>query len=516
MRRRPWLLFLFVALVRPAGNPLHGSIEPGTGIMRRFTLVIGANYGGSGRERLRYAVSDAKSMIHVMETLGGVSPDDSRLLVEPGREALLWELGRLRERLSRLRPFQPRLEVLIYYSGHADADHLLLGRERVSFRELRGLLQELKADVRVAILDSCASGAFIRAKGGRMRPPFLFDAAFDMKGYAVLTSSSADEASQESERIRGSFFTRSLVTGLRGAADASGDGRVTLSEAYQFAFAETLRQTEKTQGGPQHPSYDIQMSGTGDVVLTDLRHGDAHLRLGSDVAGRVFIHDQADALVMEFSKPSGTVVELGLVRGRYRLVAVSDSDVREAEVELAAGETRELGNDRFTRTEILDAIARGDQEIKRAGRPGARKPLHFHAHFYGKLSRYEGHSTFMPGMQLGVNLGRSLALGLVGFGRTGPVTNSRPPFWGVAVDYAIWEMGRLGLRLRTVAGFMFKDREDELARRMSTVVEPGFGLAWTLSRRLKLTTQASLDFVNGDNDDLRRFSWGLGLELCRQ
>ncbi len=516
MRRTPWRFLLIAALLLAAADPLGGAHEPGSGARRRLSLVIGANDGGQGRERLRYAVADAKSMIHVLESLGGVSPDDSRLLVEPGREALLWELGRLRERLARLRPHQPRLEVLVYYSGHADADNLLLGRERVSFRELRALLQELEADVRVAILDSCASGAFIRSKGGRMRPPFLFDAAFDMKGYAVMTSSSADEASQESERIRGSYFTRSLLTGLRGAADASGDGRVTLSEAYQFAFAETLRQTEKTQGGPQHPSYDIQMSGTGDVVLTDLRQGDAHLRLSRDLAGRVFIHDRADALVMEFPKPSGTVVELGLVRGRYRLIVVSDSDVREAEVELAAGETRELGDDRFRRTEILDAIARGDREIKREGRAGARKPLHFHAHFYGKLSRYEGHSTFMPGMQLGATLGRSLALGLVGFGRTGPEANSRPPFWGLAVDYTIVQMGRLGLRLRTIAGFMYRDREDELAKRLSTVVEPGFGLAWALSRRLKLTTQASLDFVNGDNDDLRRFSWGLGLELCRQ
>jgi len=46
--------------------------------------------------------------------------------------------------------------------------------------------------------------------------------------------------------------------GLRGAADASGDGRVTLGESYQFAFQETLAQTTTTQGGAQHPAYDIR------------------------------------------------------------------------------------------------------------------------------------------------------------------------------------------------------------------------------------------------------------------
>ena len=514
MKRKAWRIILCAGILFATSDVLRSSHEPGA--MRRLSLVIGANYGGPGRARLRYAVADAKAMVQVLENLGGVSPDDSRLLVEPGREALLREMGRLRERLARLRQQPGRLEVFVYYSGHADADHLLLGRDRVSYTELRDGLQALSADVRVAILDSCASGAFLRLKGGQKRPPFLFDAAYDMKGIAVMTSSSADEASQESERIRGSFFTRTLITGLRGAADTSGDGRVTLGECYQYAFTETLRQTERTTAGPQHPSYDIQMAGTGDVVITDIRQVGSLLRLGRGVAGRVFIHGPADALVMEFPKAAGSKIDLALGRGRYRLIVVGDGDIREAEVELAAAESRELDDGQFRRTEIVDAIARGDQEINRVGWPEMRKKLHFYAHFYGKLARYEGHWTFMPGMQLGGRLGRSLAFGLVGFGGIGPEANSRPPFWGLAVDYALLEKGRLGLRLRTVAGFMYKNKEDELAKLLSLVVEPGFGLSWALSHRLNLTTQVSLDFVDGTNDNLRRFSWGLGLELCRQ
>jgi len=515
MMRRARSLILAAGLAL-AAVPFIGAAENGNGAIQRLALVIAANDGGPGRPRLRYAVSDARAMIHVLENLGGVSADDSRLLLEPSRETLLWETGRLRQRSERLRREERRLEVLIYYSGHSDEDGLLLGREKFSYRELRAVLQELAADVRIAILDSCASGAFLRAKGGRPRPPFLFDAANDMKGFAVMTSSSADEASQESERIRGSFFTRALITGLRGAADATHDGRVTLSEAYQYAFNETLRQTEKTSGGPQHPSYNIQMAGTGDVVLTDVRRGEALLRLGRQVAGRVFVHDPSGALVMEFHKPAGSAMEMGLDAGRYRLIVVTDGEIRETETVLVSGDDRELDADRFRRAEIIDAIARGDREIRSQGWPPARKTLHFYAHFFGKLSRYEGRWTFMPGMQLGGRLGRSLAFGLVGFGRVGPETDSRPPFWGLAVDYAAVEKGRLGLRLRTVAGFMYKGKEDELARRLSLVVEPGFGLAWALSHRLNLTTQVSLDFVNGTNDQLRRFSWGLGLELCRQ
>jgi hypothetical protein len=514
--KRKMAFLVFSIFLASAVWPLSGSPESGKDTVRRLSLIIGANNGGPGRDKLRYAVTDARAMIQILESLGGVSPDDSRLLVEPDRQTCLWEFGRLRERIWRLREEHSRLEAFIYYSGHSDEDNIMLGREKISYRELRDQLQGLAADVRITILDSCASGAFIRAKGGQKRPPFIFDAAYDMRGFAVMTSSSADEASQESERIKGSFFTHYLITGLRGAADTSGDGRVTLSEAYQYAFSETLRHTEKTSRGPQHPSYNIQMSGTGDVVLTDIRRSASVLRLSRGVAGRIFIHGQDSVLVMEFLKAAEAELALCLDRGRYRLIAVTESDIREAEVELADGEIRVLADEQFSRAEIIDAIARGDQVIRSEGWKNRKKSLQFYMGFHGKLSRYEGHWSFLPGVQFGVMLNRSLALGLVGFGKTSSQSFNRPPFWGLTVDYLFLEKGRLQFKLRTTSGFMYKNIEDEMAKRMSLVLEPGAGLAWALSDQLKIVSQISLDFVNGTNDHLRRYSWGLGLEFFRQ
>ena len=147
-----------------------------------------------------------------------------------------------------------RLELVMYYSGHSDTEGLLLGPERFSYRELKKSLDTLPADVRIAILDACSSGAMTRQKGGTKRPPFMVDASNRVHGYAVLTSSSEDEAAQESDRIRASFFTHYLISGLRGAGDLSEDGRVTLNEAYHFAFHETLTRTQRTLGGAQHPA----------------------------------------------------------------------------------------------------------------------------------------------------------------------------------------------------------------------------------------------------------------------
>ena len=131
------------------------------------------------------------------------------------------------------------------------------------------------------ILDSCRSGALLALKGGTLGQPFDIRLADDLvsTGEAMIASSAADEAALESSEIGGSFFSHHFISGLRGAADASGDGVVTLAEAYQYAFARTLRTTSDTTVGPQHPAYDYHLAGRGDLVLTRLQQPSAVLDL---------------------------------------------------------------------------------------------------------------------------------------------------------------------------------------------------------------------------------------------
>lgn len=292
--------------------------EP-TGV-RRFALVVGSNDGGVDRVRLHFAVTDAHTFADVLSQLGGVLPADGVVLEDPSRSRLLATLDRLGERMAAARKDHRRTELVLYYSGHSDEYGLLLGPERITYKDLRAGIAAARADVKIAILDSCASGALLREKGGHRVAPFLIDDASQVSGHAFLTSSSADEAAQESDRLGGSFFTHHLVSGLRGAADVSGDGRVTLNEAYQFAFQETLARTEHTRSGPQHPNYDIDLSGSGDVVITDLTQMSSILVLDAPLGGRFFVRDSKDRLVAEVQKAaSGRAVELGLEAGVYRI-----------------------------------------------------------------------------------------------------------------------------------------------------------------------------------------------------
>jgi len=294
------------------------------GTLQRFVLAAGANYGGADRPLLKYGVSDAERFARVLVELGGVAADRAIVLREPKLRDLLQALDQMSARVTEARRAAAgngggRVEVVVYYSGHADEKGLLLAEDRYSYRTLRDRLDQIPADVRIAVLDACASGAFTRRKGGRVRAPFLVDESASMRGYAFLTSNTETEAAQESDRIGASYFTHYLVSGLRGAADMSGDGKVTLNEAYQFAFNETVGGTVQTRGGAQHPSYDIDLSGSGDVVITDVRQTTATLVLGEELEGRFFIRNAAQQLVVELYKPAGRRTELGLEPGSYEI-----------------------------------------------------------------------------------------------------------------------------------------------------------------------------------------------------
>ena len=336
--------------------------------MRRFVLAAGANDGGDDRVTLRYAATDAEEFSEVMLQMGGATAGNSLLLKDPDLADFAQAVDKVTRLVKEARGEGARTEVWIYYSGHADEESLLLGGERLGYRELRKMMDGLEADVRVAVLDACASGAITRIKGGQRRKAFLVDASSDTRGYAFLTSSSAEETAQESDRIQASFFTHYLVSGMRGAADVSGDGKVTLSEAYQFALDETLAQTIETQGGAQHPAYQFNLSGIGDVVMTDLRQTSAGLVLTEELEGRLFVRSDDRRLVAELFKPKGKTVELGLEPGDYEIY------LARKEALLVAREIVERGDRLVLLAGQFQPARRERTAIRGLAPPGARPP----------------------------------------------------------------------------------------------------------------------------------------------
>lgn len=351
-----FVLILFVAVSSALASSFTSQTETQ---INRYVVAISANYGGAGRPMLRYAESDANAFATVLKEMGGVSKQNVIQIKEPSISTLLQNMDNLDKKIAENKS-AGRNEVLFYYSGHADDKGLRLGNETYAWKDLRSRIDRLQADVKIAVIDACGSGAITRAKGGVAVPAFMVDKSSDMKGYAFITSSTQDESSQESDKLKGSFFTHSLVSGLRGAGDLSGDGKVTLSEAYQFAFNETLQKTETTMGGAQHPSRDMNLVGTGDVVMTDLHSTNASLVFNEKLEGRIFVREN-NALVAELYKSAGRPMELGLSEGNYQ-VQVNREKLGNAlsmNVKLAKGNHKTLQESDFKVVALDNTVSRG-------------------------------------------------------------------------------------------------------------------------------------------------------------
>ncbi|MFH1809924.1 MAG: caspase family protein [Pseudomonadota bacterium] len=289
-------------------------------VTERLALLVSNNFGGDGLATLRYAGRDAQRMAEVLSSLGGFSPHNVAHLENPAAPDVLRALRELEAKVGHIQHRGDEALVLFYYSGHAKDGILRMGDSRLDMKLLKSLLDASRARVRIALLDSCGAGAITREKGGQLAPPFVIavDHSLAARGQVIIASSSADEASQESDDIQGSFFTHYVATGLRGAADANSDGRVTLGEAYAYAYSRTVAATASTRSGAQHPTYDYDLSGAGDVILTSFDQGGAVLTFPEDLAGQYYLVDEERQLIVaEIDKVKGETRRLAVKGGAY-------------------------------------------------------------------------------------------------------------------------------------------------------------------------------------------------------
>jgi len=130
-----------------------------------LALSIGQEAGAAGDVRLRYAERDARRVHDVMTTLGDVAASRAYLVNNASADAVRQALKEIRGRTSELVAAGHQPILLVYVSSHADATGLRLGSTVLPHWELRSLLATIPAQVRLLIIDACASGALIRRKG---------------------------------------------------------------------------------------------------------------------------------------------------------------------------------------------------------------------------------------------------------------------------------------------------------------------------------------------------------------
>ena len=193
--------------------------------------------------------------------------------------------------LNALREIVDQVEkddlVVLYFSGHGwqhEGEAYLLtqnfemefpSRTAIRSADLNDMIHRMKAEKVVTILDACHSGGIeVRPRGGKaggtqVKLNEQYQQAFKTSaGKVVLHSCDANEKSWELEDSSQGVFSKYLVEGLQGAADARGDqnGVITIQEAYQYAHQQVVAHMKRDRRGKQTPVLSGML--VGEIPLT--------------------------------------------------------------------------------------------------------------------------------------------------------------------------------------------------------------------------------------------------------
>jgi len=360
MTRGPRLVLLGCALVLAlAGEVRALPAEP------RWAIVIGNNTGLASDTPLRFAERDAARIEAALVAVGGFSQE--RVFRVTGGDA-----GRARATLAAIEvglvaAGEPDALLFVFYSGHADASALHLAGTTWAIDELQRWVLRSKAQTRVMVIDACRSGAVTRVKGGVQGPSFeiALDDRMAAEGSAILASTAAGEDALESDELQASYFTHHFVSALHGAADVDGDGRVTVSEAFQYASVHTLESTASTMAGPQHPTYRLELGGRHELVLS--RPGLIGKRLSvvelPEAGTWIFRRGDRERLVVGEVVAAAPGKRLTLEPGAYRVTLRTATAIRETVFVIAAGQTMTIDVATMQRRRVTREASKGARAI---------------------------------------------------------------------------------------------------------------------------------------------------------
>ncbi|MCA9540480.1 MAG: caspase family protein, partial [Myxococcales bacterium] len=177
-----------------------------------WVIAIGQNQGDADEVTLRFAERDADQFVEALSEVGGLDPTRVVRLLGTDADTVRRALDHV---ATQMRAAGEGGALLVFYSGHADATALHLGGSHLPMSELTRRVEEAPGALRLLVIDACRSGSASRVKGMSPREEFkvAVEDRVEAEGLAIITSSTAGEDSQESDSLRGSFFSHHLING---------------------------------------------------------------------------------------------------------------------------------------------------------------------------------------------------------------------------------------------------------------------------------------------------------------
>lgn len=325
----------------------------------RFALLVGENRGLFEEEELRFAQNDARRLKDALIDVGGFSNENVSLMAGATADSVRSALARMREAMGP--GHHERL--IIFVSSHSADGMLHLAGTKLPLQELVDFMKAAPVQVGLLVIDACQSGRMTRLKGLKASdlPVTRIDAS-GVEGRVLISASGVDEYAQESDALGGSYFTHYFVVGLRGAADVSGDGKVTLDEVYSWAWARTIEATFASRGGVQRPEFSVDLRGAGQLVLAEPQRSASRLTLGVSAPGRwLVVAESSGDVVADVDKHAGPI-SLALPAGRYRVQLRAVSGVLERTVALPPFGSVTLSGKELESASLLSAVRKGGEE----------------------------------------------------------------------------------------------------------------------------------------------------------
>jgi metacaspase-1 len=214
-------------------------------------------------------LNDARDVAKVLTSscYCGYAPENVRLLLDNEATA-----DSIREGLCTLgRLVRPEDTALIFFSGHGGllgspseptsallpVDYDPTAPEKTSLveAELTKVLQAIRADRLVVMLDACHSGGAGNLKQTELAPRFGFtEKAINNlsqgKGRVIIASSRSDETSLIFTGMRNSLFSAKLLEALKGKGYRRGDGLIRIFDVFNH-----VSEKVRAEAPNQHPIF---------------------------------------------------------------------------------------------------------------------------------------------------------------------------------------------------------------------------------------------------------------------
>lgn len=356
------LEILFMVFVSTAANAAEGNVQ----------VVALANSDSFDPDLpvLKYPKDDLERFVKVMERTGTVPAKNVHRLVD-GTSADLRRVVKEVATKAKAAGSPARSKFIFYFTGHSDVNGLHLADGLFRKDDLHALLASVPAETRVALLDSCYSGA-LAAKGVKPAAGFVVpQAEFDEpSGSVFLAATSGTDVAFEVEELKGSLFTHHLVNGLYGGADSNKDGLVTIDELYQFVYRRmAVEQTALPGRAAQKPEYRVDLQGRGALILSYLEKTTMSVELERDVIGDLTFVSDNGLQIFRLYKDQPAKLTTKLVPADY-VVSLRQGDMLgQATLQVKADQPARLAMQDFRMERRPDhvAVAKGLRPMPRLG-----------------------------------------------------------------------------------------------------------------------------------------------------